>query len=69
MNVICCCFHRNKEIFKKAEEDGVGVLNFEEALKVRAGHGGAGHVGERGRTTTLPQCVVCTTVVSSLYCM
>ena len=42
MNVICCCFHRNKEIFRKAEEDGVGVLNFEKALKVRVGTGGWG---------------------------
>ena len=42
INVICCCFHRNKEIFRKAEEDGVGVLNFEKALKVRVGHGGWG---------------------------
>ena len=42
MNDICCCFHRNKEIFRKAEEDGVGVLDFEKALKVRVGTGGWG---------------------------
>lgn len=40
--VIDCCCHRNKEIFRKAEEDGVGVLNFKEALKVRIGHIGGG---------------------------
>ena len=39
MSFDCCC-HRNQEIFRKAEEAGVGVLNVKEALKVRVGHVG-----------------------------